>query len=357
MPVFEASLMPDQAKEALCRDLLTEFGVGRISRRNDELIHGCLLPWGNHSNQSSDPTASLNWKKLTYKCLGCGSGGGLLWFIAACRPGTSATSARKWLEESQGLGNSLMPLQDLLAYFDLIAAKKADRYEPIPKYSEKVLTPWEWMHPYMTEIRGVPEATLERFRVGYAAQYQVALSPPRFSERIVIPHFWGDDLVGWQTRRLGDDGTPKYLSSPAFPREQTIYNYDYMARRAVVVESPLSVLRHAHHQHMEATFGASITERQIKLLQKHPEVVLWMDNDDAGWGALTDTFTNKGKLASTGLITALAPFCKVYVVDSKWAADPADLPDDVVDDLVANAVPWPIWSQPVTLKQWQEVSA
>lgn len=354
MPVFEAALLPDPIKEALCQDLLAEFGITRVIRRNDELIHGCPLPWGNHSNQATDPTASLNWKKLTFKCLGCGSGGGLLWFISSCRPGTSAAEARKWLESSQGLGNSQMPLQALLDYLDAIYAQRPDHYEPIPVYSERVLRPWEWMHPYMTEIRGVPEATLEKFRVGYAARYQISKEPPVFSERIVIPHFWGDDLVGWQTRRLGADGTPKYLSSPNFPREQTIYNYDSMAEMAVVVESPLSVLRHDHHVHMEATFGASITERQVKLLQRHRKVVIWLDNDKAGWDALHDTIDRRGKVTKQGLISALVPFCQVYLVHNPWAADPADLPDDVVDDLIANAVPWPVWSQPLpgTLKEW-----
>jgi hypothetical protein len=358
VPVFEATLLPDQIKEDLCRNLLTEFGATHVIARQDELIHGCLLPFSKHSNQGHDPTASLNWQKLTYKCLGCGSGGGLLWFIAACRPGTTATAARKWLQEQTGVDGGSMSLANLLAFFDALYSDKRQRYEPIPTYSTRILDQWDWRHPYMTEIRGVPEATLDKFRVGYAAKYQVGVNPPVFSERITIPHFWKGDLVGWQTRRLGVDGTAKYLSSPSFPREQTLYNYDPTCERAVIVESPFSVLRHDHHQHMTATFGASVTERQIRLLQKHRSVVLWMDNDEAGWNALEDTIGYKGRVDKVGMINALASHTKVYVVDSPWAADPADMDDQTVDDLIDAAVPWPLWSRPTaTLKEWQEVSA
>lgn len=346
MPVFEAGMLPDSQKEDLCRSLLDEFGAQQINRRDDELIHGCLLPHGNHKDQARNPTASLNWKKLTYKCLGCGSGGGLLWFIATCRR-TSSTDARKWLEGATGTGNTLMGMGELLAYFDALYTK-TDRYEPIPTYSERVLAPWEWRHPYMEEIRSVPEATQDRFRIGWDPEF----------DRIVIPHFWDGRLVGWQTRRLADDGSPKYLSSPEFPRDQTIYNYDYMAQEVVLVESPLSVLRHEHHSHLEATFGASITERQIRLLQKHPKVVLWMDNDKAGWDALEDHVV-KRKIERQGLITALKGHSKVYVVNNPWAADPADLPDDEYDRLVSEAVPWPLWTRPdpESLRVWEEVNA
>lgn len=354
MPVFEAALLPDFQKEELCRSLLAEFGATRVITRHDELIHGCLLPFSNHTNQAADPTASLNYKKLTYKCLGCGSGGGLLWFIGACRPGTSALAARKWLEEQTGIGSGNMSLAKLLEFFDaLYASKKKERYAPIPTYNDRILGQWDWRHPYMTEVRHVPEETLDHFRVGYAAEYQVVVgytpdSKPIFgtSQRITLPHYWDGKLVGWQTRRLGDDGTPKYLSSPDFPREQTIYNYDYMASKAVVVESPFSVLRHSHQGHMEGTFGGSVTERQVQLLQKHPVVVLFMDNDDAGWKA------------TEYLIEALRGHCKVYVVVNPWAADPADMDDATYAELVQNAVPWPVWSRPKeTLRAWEEVSA
>ncbi len=365
MPVFEAGTLPDSQKEDLCRTLLAEFGADRINQRGDELIHGCVLPKGNHTDQARNPTASLNWKKLTYKCLGCGSGGGLLWFIATMRR-TSSKEARDWLDSSQGLGSNVMALADLLRYFDNLYAQKGNHYEPIPTYSDRVLAPWEWLHPYMYDPpewvdgknvggRGVPEETLLRFRVGYAEQYEWA--EKKFSERIVVPAFWQGKLVGWQTRRLWDDGSPKYVSSPAFPREQTLYNYDPSARHAVVVESPFSVLRHAHHSPIVGTWGASITDRQLRLLQKYERITWFLDADDAGWKALLDTISPKGKVEKVGAINALAPYVKQYVVVNRWSADPADMDDATYDTLVSEAVPWPLWSPPTHLDKWEGVSA
>lgn len=358
--IFEAGLLPDSQKEALCRSLLDEFGASVNRVYDDELIHGCLLPWSRHKDQKVNPSASLNWSKLTYKCLGCGGGGGLLWFIAACR-GTGSTEARKWLEKSQGLGTEVMNLSDLLRFFDALyeSSSKSRGKAPIPRYDERVLAPWDLRHPYMFDPiteggRGIPMSTLDKFKIGYAEDYKARLGEGFIdSERIVIPHFWQGDLVGWQTRRLGADGTAKYLSSPDFPKDQTVYNFDYMAQTTVVVESPLSVLAHDHHLHMEATFGASVTEHQLRLLTKHPRVVLWMDNDDAGWSAVEGTKDNRGNTAKTGMAEYLSRYADVRIVDSPWAADPADLPDYEVQQLVTDAVPYGLWARPRALREWE----
>jgi DNA primase len=93
----------------------------------------------------------------------------------------------------------------------------------------------------------------------------------------------------------------------------------------------------------------------VQLLRRHPKVVLWLDNDDAGWGAIEDLHDNKGKVSREGLISSLSGHTKLYIVDNPWNADPADLSDDEVDRLIAGAVPWPLWSRPTSLKEWKEV--
>jgi DNA primase len=93
----------------------------------------------------------------------------------------------------------------------------------------------------------------------------------------------GEQLVGWQARRL-DGGKPKYKNSPDFPKDTTLFNYDYLRDTVVIVESPMSVMRHWHHMpYVEATFGAAITNEQLRLISKHPKVILFLDNDKAGW--------------------------------------------------------------------------
>lgn len=330
---FEAAALPEAEREALCRALLAEFGVTKVIPRDGELIHGCVLPFGQHKNQGRNPTASLNWKKLVYKCVGsCDAGGGLLWFIGLCR-GTSGTDARKWLDKQTGTGGEEQTLASLLAYFDMVYSKQRTVLAPIPHMSASVLDPWLVIHPYLTEVRGIPETNVIQFRVGYGhfeIRFGQGLIP---SDRIVIPHFWRGTLVGWQSRRLIDDGTPKYVASPEFPKDQTIFNYQ-PGEPAVLVESPISVVAKEHVVHMEATFGSAVTDKQMKLLTMHPFVTLFFDNDLAGWKT------------TRHVAEALEPYSVVRVVENPWIADADELPDHEVERLVATAVPYPTWREP-----------
>ncbi len=368
MSYFEASMLPDPAKRALCEDLLSEFGA-RTSRVNDktgEMVHGCLVSPGLHKDQDKNPTASLNYQKLTYNCLGCGSSGGLLWFIATCR-GTTSDSARQWLEQTAGLGGQVLELDAMLKFLDAIYARAET--QPIPKYSEKILQGWAYDHPYLVEARGIAPELYSRFRLGWDPS----------SDRVIIPHFWQGSLVGWQSRKLppewrsqewapkppkpggeqvmdphsGNPHSPKYLSSPDFPKDSTVFNYDPRAREAVVMEAMLSAITHAEHFHSEGLFGAKFTDMQVRRLVKHERVILWMDNDDAGWTAVEGRPEVKptkarpeGQEEIPGLCALLAPYTEVLVVDSPWSQDPQELPSEEAVALKDAAVPWGVWRRP-----------
>lgn len=341
---FEASMLPDSEKERLCRSLLAEFGVSSVTATDKgELIHSCCLPYGVHSNGDRNPSASLNYKSLIYNCYACG-GGGLLWFIGECR-GTGSADARRWLETETGEGPDEQPLSSLLDFFDAVYAKAPPEAKPIPHYDDRVLEPWLAIHPYMTENRHVPVETLMRFKVGYG-ELRMNLgteAEPRWisSHRIVIPHFWKGGLVGWQSRRLVEDGTPRWKSTAEFPKDVTLYNYAQPPDRVIVVESPMSVLRHADRHPVVATFGAEVTDRQIKYLSQFERVVLWFDNDTAGWKA-----TEK-------VGEALEAYCPVSVVPSPYAADPADFDPETFDALLADREPFSVWSRPDALDPWE----
>jgi hypothetical protein len=360
---FLAGMLPLAQKEDLCRNLLAEFGVTNIRHRasDHELIHGCLID-PSHTRQQSEPTASLNYDKLVMRCLGCGARGGLLWFIAQCRGEGSTKDARRWLSKTVGIDGNVMELSDLMRYFDALYDTKSNKV-PIPAYSKRMLEPWAFIHPYLTDPRdyhgrGIPEQNVIKMKVGYAEKYRVGRHPDgtdKTSERIVIPHFWKDDLVGWQTRRLASDGTPKYLSSPDFPKDQTIYNHQPSNEMVVVVESMLSVVTHVHALPcMEATFGASVTDTQMRLLAKHPTIVLWMDNDEAGWKAVEGYDVTKPKSGALirhepGMGEILGRSSNVLVVENPYAADPGDIHTLDAVALVRDAVPFSVWQRPKTL--------
>lgn len=327
MSKFAFGALHDTEKHRLCVGLLTEFGARNVRESGDELIHSCPLPFGMHRNGDQNPSASLNWRKLTFHCLGCGSGGGLLWFIAIMR-GTGGTDARRWLGEQTGIGG-VQDLSALMDFLDALTTTTIVGAEPIPRYDRRILEPWLVIHPYLTEMRGIPEANVVRHTVGFDG------------ESIIIPHFWQNDLVGWQARRLLASAGPKYKSTPSFPRDRTLYNH-LPRERVIVVESPMSVVARSHQAHLEATFGASVTSRQMDLIAQHPEIVLWFDNDDAGWNA-TET-------VGSWLMERTS---KLWVVDNPFAADPADFDDATFDDISQRClVPFVLWKRPRHLDQW-----
>jgi hypothetical protein len=341
MSTFIQGRLPTTQKKMLCRDLLAEFGARNITEHsNGELIHSCCLPFGQHRNGDSNPSASLNYQKLTYSCLGCGNSGGLLWFLAVCR-GEEPLEVRKWLENATGTEGGVLDLQNLLRLIDEIFEPKTSVYQPMPKYDPSILDAWRQpnFHPLLTEgapdldIEGwhMPEETLRHFDIGYDLT----------TDRITIPVWWKGKLVGWQARAVCDDEENKYKSSPELPRRSIMYNYS-QRDHYIVVESPKSVLRHYHHQPtIAATFGAKVEQAQQALLHSAGRVVLWFDNDPAGWSA-TRKVGNR-----------LTAYTSVYAVLSPWKGGPENLPDGVMDQLVEQAVPYAVWHLPDQLRRWR----
>lgn len=353
---IEAHSLPEDVREDLCRSLLAEFGATSVHTRRDdhELNVRCVLPW--HPEKGA--SASLNWVKLTYRCHGCNSKGGLLWLIGTCR-GESGEEARTWLQEQSGQGPEGYSISRLVEILDSLYNPAKHEVGPIPRMAMRVLDPWYAIHPYLTEMRHVPRQNIIDLKVGYGT-FDVKMDEGVYikSERIVFPHIWRGDLVGWQTRRLIKDGTPKYKSTPDFPKDRTLYDFDPSRRMAVLVESPFTSLRHHHHQPVEATFGAAVTDTQVQYIAQHPRIVLWMDNDDAGWKAVkgTDEFWPSGKLKihNPGLIEKLLAYSDVRIVDNPYAADAADMDDETVGRLIEEAVTPAIWHapDPETLLCW-----
>ena len=364
---FEPVRLPLAQKENLCRELLAEFGATTIRERpaHHELIHGCLT--GSHSRQDREPTASINYSSLTARCLGCGWASGILAWIAACRGYDSSREAYLWLSERLGLDGSIMGLSTLLAYFDSIFERRVVDHT-ITTFSERLLEPWAMVHPYLTDPvseqgRGIPLENVLAARLGYAEHYRIAQRPDKTwitSERIVIPHFWKGALVGWQTRRLdARDGTAKVLNSVDFPKDSTLYHYDLSHDVAVVVEGPLSVVRHLDCvPQTVATFGATVTARQVSLLAQYPHIVLCLDNDEAGWKAVEgyNLYYRSGQLQEhkPGLGEILGRYTRVSVWENPYAADPADLSGEDFHRLaLREAVPFSVWSRPTSLLCYQ----
>jgi hypothetical protein len=346
-PTFEMLSLPYDQRLQLVLALMEEFGAEGVSVRGNEVYHRCNLPppiGGHHANGDRNPSARVNVQKMTMKCWACG-GGGFLWWIATMRGEDSIARVKEWLAKETGVGG-VQGFDELMRFIDsvLSAPDSFEEQQVIPNYDRRVLDGWSFIHPYLTEFRGVPAQNVIDSNVGYGT-LRIRVGEEQFqeSERIIIPHFWKGDLVGWQSRRLTDDGTPKYMSTPTFPKDVTLYNFDSKAESVVVVEAPISVVKHRHVTHMEATFGASVTHRQMDLIGQHQgDIVLWMDNDPAGWKATEELCEFLYQRTS-----------RLYVIDSPYAADAGDMSADTVALALAEwRVPWTLWQPPRSLLEW-----
>ena len=356
--------MPDEQKRQLCIDLLAEFGVHDFNETNKgELQHMCSLPLGGHTDRDSI-TASINYRKLVFKCWVCGARGGFLWWIAVNR-GQDVDQAREWLRTASGLTEGL-DLPKLLGLIDALLHPRNDTKRLIPSYDVRVLDPWtNWSihHPYLTDPvvfsegkniggRELPPDTLSAFRIGYCDEDPLW----HYRQRIIIPVFWDGSLIGWQARRLdpNDPDKAKYKNSPDLPRDRVWYGSPeaLSSPEVLVVESPMSVLRHAHHLPVIAPLGAAISDLQLTWLHRKRRVTFWLDNDKAGWDALEGT--GVGRFRTPGLIDKLREFTEVRVVASPWwKADPADLTEAQASELYVSAKPSTLWKRPDVRKlQW-----
>lgn len=328
------------------RGLISEDMINQVKDRVDiaEVVghHVSLTKAGQNLkglcpfHQEKSPSFTVNSSKQIFHCFGCGAGGNVFTFLTRIT-GTSFPEVVRDLGRKVGI-----EIQESASQSGPLAAQTA-RVESLnqavvgwfrqnlndPKLGEEART-------YLAG-RGMTDATLERFAVGFVPNEWDGLSKAlmkqgftaaelamagltvarehasgyydRFRGRVMFPI---TDLrkrvVGFGGRILGE-GTPKYLNSPdtpLFKKGQTLYALD-LAREAVarlktviVVEGYFDAvaLHQAGLTHTVATLGTALTAEHIQVLRRFAsKVVLLFDPDQAGVRAALrglDLFVNSG---------------------------------------------------------------
>ena len=288
-----------------------------------ELVHSCLIDRvdPHHSNGDEKPSAHLNVGGLQYHCWSYG-GGDIFWFVFQMEQ--SVKKGQQVLSSLlQGTGDGV-DTQSLLEDLNkLIHGDKS--YFSIPYYHERVLRRWAKLHPYLYEDRRIDPEVLMKHQVGYDED----------EIRLIFPHFWRGRLVGWQKRRLDFMKYPmtppvwrkekqawveaeKYKNSVNFPKHNTLYNLPEKADTVIVVESVMSTLAGESAglpMPIVATFGAKLTEEQIRYLRAFKNVILWFDPDKAG------------RLATLYVWKHLHQHTNVLIVDDSFPEAENDLAD------------------------------
>lgn len=244
----------------------------------------CILPYGLHSNGDTTGKFAIHREKKIYGCWVCG--GGSLLSLTMELKGLDEDEALDWLEQFVGPVSN----QDFANEIDRLFVKEERLKAVLPFYNERVIQKYRTDHHWFDE-RGISKAV----RIGYSLGFN-----PKATKRstkgelytgpgIILPHFWNDRLVGWQTRWLDDDRpawVKKYTNTSGLPKESTLFNYErvYFESPIVVVESTSTALfLISIDVAAVATFGGGVTAEQMRLLRRCRQgLVLAGDNDRVG---------------------------------------------------------------------------
>jgi len=290
-----ASMYEDYRRRINARSVLDHYGIQNdreevTSSGETEVVHSCLLDRidRHHNNGDANPSASCNLDRKLYVCYSYW-GGDLLHLIQKMENRDSFEEILPLV--SKFLEGAVVDDDDLRAEVERLQQMISDRgggyAVELPSYSDRVLTPWAFVHPYLHE-RGIDSGTASRLQIGWRED----------DNRIVIPHFWDNKLVGWQARAVPDrpgqwPGTavpePKYRNTSGFPKADTFF-YDHSrpfprTGTVVLVESPFSVIKAVAlglETPILASFGAKVSRTQTQMLFEYDRVVLWADPDPAG---------------------------------------------------------------------------
>ena len=288
-----------------------EEAIGFEPMRRTQNKHGepedigqCPDLWGLHKNGDTTGKFALNREKRVGNCFVCGGISLLdLWMTLK---GVSEQEAQEELSEF-ALPQEVSDDQ-FLTEIDRILYEEVTSKPVMPYYNERLLEQWadlSQIDEFLGE-RGISPQVAEAARLGYEEEAK-RIAPfkqnkpredPYIGPCLYLPHFWGGNLVGWQQRWLSADRpkwVAKYTNTGSFPREETLYNYEYVymeTRPIIICESVMTVLflRSIGYPAV-ATFGAEASAEQMRLLRRFSQgVVLAPDNDKPGrrWVSLTE---------------------------------------------------------------------
>jgi len=330
---------------------LVEIISGYVALKKSGQNYVGLCPF--HGEKS--PSFTVSPAKQLFHCFGCGAGGNLFTFLMKME-GLTFPEAVRSLSQRIGLvlseSSNTNPEARQKARLRSLLQLAAQRFQEQLRTDARAAK----ARAYLAE-RGVTDATIETFGLGYALPGWDSLMTPlvrkgwtaqelleaglivrrnddsgyydRFRDRVIFPiRDLQGQVVGFGARALPDgsngpdgkhDGQPKYLNSPEtafYSKGRVLYGLDRArpaAARAgylVVVEGYFDAI--APHQagfaQVVATLGTALTTSHLAILQRLvPKVVLLFDPDPAGVNATLRTvelFLEHGMDASVATLPA-----------------------------------------------------
>ncbi|MCY2930301.1 MAG: DNA primase [Planctomycetota bacterium] len=347
MARFPESFVQQVAQATDIVDLVGQYVA--LKKRGREFVGLCPFHNDKHPSMTVAP------HKQFFKCFACGAGGGVFQFLMLHEKYEFPEAVRVLAERAN------IPLPRLADSFEPRAEGAFVKQDLLKAtafaaefFQQQLRTPLGRGALEYAHKRGITDASIERFGLGYAPDGWDGLAKAaakrrlseelllaaglvarreekrscydRFRNRLMFPiHDQAGAIIAFGGRALSADDPAKYLNSPEsllFDKSANLYMMNFAARaidaagQAVVVEGYLDALipHQAGVENVVATLGTALTERHVRLLSRWAkEAVLIFDADEAG-----------AKAAERGLEVFLAQAIHVRVATIPAGKDPCD---------------------------------
>lgn len=299
--------------------VLEHYRIQGLKRSGKAHLRGrCPL----HGGEGRE-TFHVDTMEQVFHCFSCRAGGSVLDLVMAIESCGLRQAAEK-LSSWQGapvVGSGPLPRNGKST-----VTKKIESIAPLGFHLRGI----DSRHPYL-RIRGIREATAIEFGVGFYS------GPGLMQHRLVIPiQDEGGRLVGYCGRSL-DGSEPRYKFPLKFPKSRLLFNLHRAAAtrqsEVIVVEGFFDCLHvyQAGFPSVVALMGSSLYERQYQLLvERFRHIRLMLDGDSAG------------RRATAAIAPALSAHCPTDCIELAASAQPDQLTDDSLRQILARKEASPI---------------
>lgn len=292
--------------------VLQELGVD-IRRTSGREISGCCPVHEKRTGREDrSPSWSMNAESGLWICHSCGARGTLAGLVSELTGNPDSVSAVNQLLIETGINRLTTP--------------KTIESEPTV----------DWVTYTRFEQAPIKELVIRNLDPDVALAHGIKWHVLKQAWVIPIVSPLGE-LMGWQEK-----GYNWFNNFPAgVKKSKTLFGIErFQSRTAVIVESPLDVVRFASSfggMQALATFGAFVSKEQMNLITDVAEkVIIAMDNDKAG--------IESAKTLLSGFPRLRGGLYFLHYKHTK-AKDIGDMTDDEVHTAVVNASVLPWWMQ------------
>ena len=312
--------MLDAYSKADLRSILRSCNIEIVSETGTDFL--CLCPF--HHNTDS-PAFAVSYSKGLYVCYNqnCDSSGTVLELVKLLTNRNDFEALRFISQnkqtEAQAFEDGLKDLLDEKPDFVEFSQDTLDNL-----YLELSQTPKAIDY---FKSRNIFTEAIDSFKLGYSDKQGMVTVPLHSPEGVPV------GIIG---RSITDK---RFKNSVNLPRNKTMFNLHRAKREGgniIVVESSFDAIRlwQAGYPNAVATLGGSISDINIRNLNKYAStIILMVDNDSAG-RALGHTIASK--LKNKNVLWACYDNGVVYPHSAK---DVGDMTDEEIKQCVKNAIP------------------